>query len=115
MLLYTFRTDLEQITNTARVYWTEFSDTIKDDMETAGFWSMDLSNELFTIKAIKLVGGAELMWPYSQIKFGGFYLYDLTNEWLDPEFVGIGTRWQLIYIPVDELQEFRELLQLETV
>ena len=110
----TIRIDLDGITNTVRVYWTEFSD-VMTDMDTAGFWSMDIINNLFTIKAIKLVGGVELMWPYSQINFGGFFLYDMTNENLDPEFAGIGTRWQLDYIPIDELQAFRDSLRYENI
>ena len=111
---YTFRIDLDEIVNNIRVYWTEFSDVITE-MDTGGFWSMDISNNLFTIKAIKLVGGVELMWPYSQIGFGGFFLYDMTNENLDPEFAGIGTRWQLDYIPIDEVQAFRDSLRYENI
>lgn len=111
---YTFRIDLDEIVNTIRVYWSEFSDTMTG-METDGFWSLDISNNLFTIKGIKLVGGVELMWPYSQIGFGGFFLYDMSNENLDPEFAAIGTRWQLDYIPIDELQAFRDSLGLENI
>lgn len=111
---YTFRIDLEDLTNTIRIYWTEFSDDQRD-METGGFWSMDISNELFTIAAIKLVTGVELMWPYSQIKFGGFYLYDMDGENKDPEFIGVGDRWQLDYIPVAEVDAFRLGLNYETI
>ena len=112
---YLMRIDLEGIPNRLRVYWNEFSDAIKPSYDTAGFWAMDLSNELFTINGIKLVGGTELMLPYSQVNFGGFYLYDMANENLDPEFVGIGTRWQLNYIPLSEIVEFRRGLGVEAL
>ena len=111
---YTFRIDLDELTNTVRIYWTEFSDD-QPDMETGGFWSMDISNDLFTIAAIKLAAGVELMWPYSQIKFGGFFLYDMDGENKDPEFLSIGDRWQLDYIPVAEVESFRDGLEYETI
>ena len=69
---YTMRIDIEGMANTLRIYWVEFSATIKPEMQTNGFWLMDIKNKLFDIKGIKLVGGCELMWPYAQINFGGF-------------------------------------------
>lgn len=112
---YTMRVDLDDIPCVFRVYWNEFSDSMKPDMSTDGFWAMDLSNEIFDIKGIKLVTGAELMWPYSHANFGGFFLYDMSLKAEDPEFEGIGTRWQLNYIPIDELFDFRVSLRLETI
>ena len=76
---------------------------------------MDLSNELLTINGIKLVTGTDLMWPYSHANFGGFFLYDTEFRGSDPEFNGIGTRWQLNYIPIAELEEFRVDLRLEII
>jgi hypothetical protein len=112
---YTMRIDLDNIPSVIRTYWTEFSDAIKAQMVTDGFWSMDISNTLFTIKGIRVVGGCELMWPYSQIKFGGFYLIDKSGEQLDPAFAGIGDRWELNYIPLADIDALRVRLKLETV
>jgi len=112
---YTMRIDLDNLPTVVRVYWNEFSESLKSEMSTDGFWAMDLSNELFTIKGIKLVTGTELMWPYSYANFGGFYLYDMELNADDPDFKGIGTRWQLNYIPIAELYNFRVSLFLETI
>ena len=112
---YTMRIDLEGIPNRIRIYWNEFSDAIKSKMDTDGVWCMSISNELFTINSIKIVGGVELMMPYSQINFGGFALYDMSGENLDPEFEGIGDRWQLNYIPLSEVVEFRRRLGVEVI
>jgi len=112
---YTMRIDLDNIPCVIRIYWNEFSDSLKSQMATNGFWAMDLSNELFTINGIKLVTGTELMWPYSYATFGGFFLYDTEFKGSDPEFNGMGTRWQLNYIPISGLQQFRVDLRLETI
>ena len=111
---YSIRIDLENIPCNLRIYWTEFSDSIKDGMTTNGFWSMDITNEIFDIKAIKLVGGTDLMWPYSH-DFGGFVLYDMEGKNEDPSFIGVGRRWQLNYIPKSDIQSVREDLRLEIV
>lgn len=112
---YTMRIDIEGMANTLRIYWVEFSATIKPEMETNGFWLMDIKNKLFDIKGIKLVGGCELMWPYSQINFGGFYLVDTTGANLDPQFEGVTDVWQLNYISAANVEAFREALNLETI
>jgi hypothetical protein len=111
---YTIRIELDGYPTRMRVYWTEYSDAIKAGRDTDGFWSMDLSNDLFDIKAVRIVGGTDLMWPYAY-KFGGFVLFDVEGGNLDPEFKGIGNRWQLNYYPIDEVQELREALKLEAV
>lgn len=111
---YSIRVDLDNIPCNFRIYWTEFSDAVKSEMDTNGFWSMDINNSLFDIKGIRLVGGTELMWPYSY-DFGGFVFYDMEGKNEDPSFTGMGRRWQLNYIPKAELLSFREELRLETV
>ena len=55
------------------------------------------------------------MWPYSHINFGGFIMYDLTGENLDPNFDEIGSRWQLNYIPIADVRAVREELRLEII
>lgn len=112
---YTMRIDLDLIPCTVRVYWNEFSDAEKSNFETAGCWYMDILNNLFTIDGIKIVGGCELMWPYSQVDFGGFVLTDMSNQDLDPEFIGMGSRWQLDYYDLSEIDAVRQALKLETV
>ena len=112
---YTLRIDLDNIACRIRVYWNEFSDAVKANYDTNGFWAMDVVNDIFDIKGIKLVGGTDLMWPYSHINFGGFILYDLTGQNEDPEFDGIGDRWQLNYIPIADIRAIREELKLEII
>ena len=112
---YTLRIDLDNIACRIRVYWNEFSDAVKSSYDTTGFWSMDVVNDIFDIKGIKLVGGTDLMWPYSHINFGGFILYDMTGQNLEPEFDGIGERWQLNYVPIADIRSIREELKLEIV
>jgi hypothetical protein len=111
---YTIRIDLDNIACRMRLYWNEFSDAVKANYDTNGFWAFDLSNDLFDIKGIKIVGGTDLMWPYSY-PFGGFILYDLTGENEEPEFDGIGERWQLNYVPIADVRAVREELGLEIV
>lgn len=111
---YTLRLDFDEISTNVRVYWNEFSELVKPDYDTEGFWCMDLDNELFDIKGIKLVGGTDLMWPYSE-KFGGFLLFDMEGLNDDPEFDGIGTRWQLNYVPISEIEAVRVSLGLEII
>ena len=111
---YSFRIDLDRIACDIRIYWTEFPDLIKDDMPTDGFWSMDISNSIFTINGIKLLVNAELMWPYAY-NFGGFFLFDMSGANEDPEFIGMGDRWQLNYYPINEVGELRQALKLETI
>ena len=111
---YTIRIDLDEIPCAIRIYWNEFSDATKAEYDTTGFWAMDLSNSIFDIKGIKIVGGTDLMWPYSQ-PFGGFILYDMDLENKDPEFDGIGTRWQLNYVPISDIRAVREALSLEII
>lgn len=112
---YTFRIDLDGIVNNCRIYWVQFSDTIAADMSTEGYWCLDIANDIFTIKGIKMVCGTDLMWPYSYANFGGFVVFDMTGANLDPEFVGIGERWQMNYYPISEIQAVREGLGLETL
>ncbi len=112
---YTFRIDLDGIVNDCRIYWVAFSETIVGDMNTQGFWALDISNPIFTIDGIKLVCGVDLMWPYSHANFGGFVVFDMSGENLDPEFIGFGERWQMNYYPIDEVQEMRQGLGLEII
>ena len=112
---YTFRIDLDEIVNDCRIYWVQFSETIANDMSTAGFWALDIKNPIFTIKGIKLVCGVDIMWPYSHADFGGFVVFDMSGKNLDPEFNGIGERWQMNYYPIAEAQAMREGLGLETI
>lgn len=111
---YTMRIDLDAIPCTIRIYWVEFSEADKPLFDTAGCWYMDISNRIFTITGIKLVGGTELMWPYSHVNFGGFILYDTSDQYADPEFLDMGDRWQLYYIELDEIDGVRQALDLET-
>lgn len=111
---YTLSIELDGYVTKARIYWSEYSAAIIDDMDSGGFWSMDLSNSLFTINGIKIVGGTELMWPYSQ-PFGGFMLFDISGKNKDPEFSGIGDRWQLNYYSISEVDALRETIGLEVI
>ncbi|MAO24263.1 MAG: hypothetical protein Unbinned3818contig1000_56 [Prokaryotic dsDNA virus sp.] len=111
---YTMRIELDLILCDIRVYWNEFSEAVKSSYDTDGFWAMDLSNDIFSIEGIKLVGGTDLMWPYSHA-FGGFIFYDMTGNNEDAQFEGIGERWQLSYIPIADIQSVRQELGLETI
>ena len=112
---YTFRLDLDSIPTTIRIYWNEYSDADKANYDTQGVWFMGIENRILKIDDIKLVTGTELMWSYSHIDFGGFLLFDSMSENLDPEFIGMGNRWQLYYLELSEVAEFRQALNLETI
>jgi len=112
---YTMRLDLEGIPCDFRFYWVEFSEVDKPNFDTTGSWYMSISNSIFAIKDIKLVGGTELMWPYAHINFGGFVVYDRSDKNQDPEYLGMGNRWQLYYFEINEVDSIRQVLNLETI
>jgi len=112
---YTIRVDLDQLPCELRVYWSEYSDAQKPNFDVDGYWSMDIVSDQFDIKGIKIVSNCELLWPYALQNFGGFYLTDLSEKNNDPDYNGIGDRWELNYIPKDDIARFREQLNLETV
>lgn len=63
-------------------------------------WYMDIVGNSNTVvkKGIKLVGGTNLLEPFAVLELGALYVVDLEGEDLDPDFEGLGDRYQLVYV-----------------
>lgn len=106
----TMRLTLDGIALTVRVYWSAFDDITKelvgDGIE--GQWYMDFSDVdgTITMSGMAIVGGCDMLEPYAFDGLGGLWAIDVEGKPRDLSLESLGTTHQLIYVPVDEVDQF---------
>ena len=68
---------------------------------TTAKWYMDIvgSNNIVNVKGIALLGGCDLLEPYAYSELGSLLMLDTSGAAEDPNFAGMGTRFELRYLP----------------
>ncbi|MGL4468424.1 MAG: phage baseplate plug family protein [Plesiomonas shigelloides] len=90
-----------------RIYWSQYDDCMRETMgDIDGMWYMDLVGQNFTIRAIALVGGADLFEIYGYRELGSLFVADTSGAADDATFDGLGDRWKLRYYDTTENEEF---------
>ena len=109
-----FRITLEGVTYSARTWWSEFDDItaelIGDDI--TGQWYLDLvsTDDSISLYGMALVTGCDMFEPYAFDGLGGLWLVDVEGSATDPDMYGLGDTHQLIYVPVDEVEDFNSAI-----
>ncbi len=98
-----FSINLDGAIYNCRIYWTAYDDQIRAIVEDGndGKWYMDIagSNNTVNVKGIALVCGCDLLEPYAYSELGSLLMLDTSGNSEDPNFAGMGTRFELRYLP----------------
>lgn len=112
-----FRITLDGVTLAARVWWSEFDQITRDLVGDgiAGQWYMDMvsTDGTVDIDGMALVTGCDMLEPYAFDGLGGLWLVNVESKPTDPALEDLGVQFQLIYVPVDEREEFNSALASE--
>ena len=98
------RVDLDGFACEIRVYWSENPNGINGE---DGQFFMDIKNDIFDYKNIALTIGSEFFFYNGRSDFGGFICVDESQNFVNPTH---GGDWSLLYIPINEVDAIRELL-----
>lgn len=106
----TLRLTLDGIALTVRVYWSAFDDVTKDMIgdDIDGQWCMDFATADGSINmaGMAIVGGCDMLEPYAIDGLGSLWAIDVEGKPRDMALESLGTTHQLIYVPVDEVEQF---------
>ncbi|AUR89458.1 hypothetical protein NVP1123O_29 [Vibrio phage 1.123.O._10N.286.48.F3] len=96
-----FSMNLDGNVYTIRVYWTAYDEQIKAIVDDGndGKWFMDIAGGAVNVKGIALVGGCDLLEPYAYSELGSLLVLDTSGNAEDPNFAGMGARFELRYLP----------------
>lgn len=98
-----FSINLDGSVYDARIYWLQYDDQINEVVGDGneGKWFMDLvgRNNEVNVKGMALVCGCDILEPYAYSELGSILVLDTQGLGADPNFEGMGTRFEVRYLP----------------